>query len=273
MFKSIQKRALTGVGLVASIVLLLMVNQVTASILMLIITFTCTLEYTNIIKNKVRDTGFNGIFIAGFLPIIVTLFRTDIIKPYLTILVYISFAVLFVIMILILFFKIHMDYKNLGAFISLFYIGIPMAGISYFLINGFRYEKELLLGIFILLWITDTGAYLVGSMIGRHKLLERISPGKTIEGSLGAGLFAVLGSWLLAQYFPSFEWEVWLIIGMIVWIFGTMGDLYESSIKRLYKIKDSGNLLPGHGGFWDRFDSFLVVAPAVLIYLKLFKII
>lgn len=273
MFKSIQKRALTGIGIVASIVFLLMTNHITASILMLVIAFTCTLEYTNIIKNKVRDTGYNGIFIAGFLPIIVTLFKTEIIKPYLTILLYVSFAAIMTVIVLILFFKIHMDYKNLGAFISLFYIGIPMAGISYFLINGFRYEKEILLGTFILLWITDTGAYLVGSAIGKHKLLERISPGKTIEGSIGAGVFAVLGAWILSKYFPSFEWEVWLTISIIAWILGTMGDLYESSIKRLFNVKDSSNLLPGHGGFWDRFDSFLVVAPAILIYLKLFKII
>lgn len=273
MFKSIQKRTLTGIGIVASIVLLLITNQVTASVLMLIITFTCTLEYTNIVKNKVRDTGYNGIFIAGCLPIIVTLFKTEIIKPYLTVLIYISFAAMLIIIILILFFKIHMDYKNLGAFISFFYLGIPMAGISYFLINGFRYEKQILLGIFILLWITDTGAYLVGSTIGKRKLLERISPGKTIEGSIGAGVFAVLGSWILSKYFPSFEWAVWFTISMIAWILGTMGDLYESSIKRLFKVKDSSILLPGHGGFWDRFDSFLIVAPAVLIYLKLFKII
>lgn len=158
------------------------------------------------------------------------------------------------------------------SFMSQIYIGIPMAIMT---TVAFIISPMILLAIFFLIWINDTGAFLIGCSIGRHKLFERISPKKTWEGFIGGLLFSV-GSSALFYYFGNdfFGMEkvaanlgIWLGLGGIVAIFGTWGDLIESMIKRNLNIKDSGNLIPGHGGILDRIDSLLLVLPAVFIYI------
>ena len=130
------------------------------------------------------------------------------------------------------------------------------------------------LAVFVFLWINDTGAYLCGSLLGKHKLFPRISPGKSWEGSIGGGLLvvaiAVLIWYLTDQYGVndlSLNVYEWAGLGLTVVIFGTWGDLVESLFKRTLGIKDSGNILPGHGGMLDRFDSSLLAIPAVVVYL------
>lgn len=157
------------------------------------------------------------------------------------------------------------------SYMSQIYIGIPMGimvGIAWLL------SPMIILGIFIFLWLNDTGAFLVGSMIGRHKLFERISPKKTWEGFFG-GLTVCLMAAPLFYYFGNdffgmntLRADVWIWLGLaaIVSIFGTWGDLVESMIKRNLHIKDSGNLIPGHGGILDRIDSLLLAMPAVAVY-------
>jgi len=130
------------------------------------------------------------------------------------------------------------------------------------------------LSVFVFLWVNDSGAYCVGSLLGRHKLFPRISPGKSWEGSIGGGLLAmaaaVLVWWLTEQYGVNDiglnAWQ-WAGLGLVVVIFGTWGDLIESLFKRTLGIKDSGNVLPGHGGMLDRFDSTLMAVPAAVVYL------
>ena len=125
----------------------------------------------------------------------------------------------------------------------------------------------------LLIWVSDTGAYLVGRKLGKTKLFERISPKKTWEGTIGAGLFTVgagLGIYLLSE---SFSMQFWLIASIIIWIFGSLGDLFESSLKRHFGVKDSGSFMPGHGGFLDRFDSLIVAIPFLILLLKVFKYI
>lgn len=125
----------------------------------------------------------------------------------------------------------------------------------------------LILCIFIFLWCSDTGAYCCGSLLGRHKLFPSVSPGKTWEGSIGGGVVTVLVSQLLAHYVPVLTPLQWAGFALIVVVFGTWGDLVESLFKRRLGIKDSGNILPGHGGMLDRFDSSILAIPAVIIYL------
>ena len=136
------------------------------------------------------------------------------------------------------------------------------------------YKFELPLSVFVFLWMNDTGAYCVGSLLGRHKLFPRVSPGKSWEGSIGGGVLvlgiAALIWWLLGQYAPgqtSLNVWHWMGLGLTVVIFGTWGDLVESLLKRTLGIKDSGNILPGHGGMLDRFDSSLLAIPAAVVYL------
>lgn len=135
------------------------------------------------------------------------------------------------------------------------------------------YNFLLPLSVFVFLWINDTGAYCTGSLIGRHKLFPRISPGKTWEGSVGGGLLvvavaAVIGYWdnrLMGMAGTSVV--EWMGLGLVIVVFGTWGDLVESLFKRTLGVKDSGRMLPGHGGMLDRFDSSLMAIPAAVIYL------
>lgn len=130
-----------------------------------------------------------------------------------------------------------------------------------------RAGAYLILNIFVFLWCSDTGAYCCGSLLGKHKLFPSVSPGKTWEGSVGGGLLTVAASQLVAAYFPVLSAWQWAGFALVVVVFGTWGDLVESLMKRRLGIKDSGNILPGHGGMLDRFDSSLLAIPAVVCYL------
>lgn len=158
--------------------------------------------------------------------------------------------------------------------LSQMYIALPLSTINLlaFQTGGEgQYNALLPLSIFVFLWVNDTGAYCVGSLIGKHKLFPRVSPGKTWEGSVGGGLLvlvaaAVIG-WLTSGESDSLSIPVWMGLGLIVVVFGTLGDLVESMFKRTLGVKDSGNILPGHGGMLDRFDSSLMAIPAAVVYL------
>ncbi len=132
-----------------------------------------------------------------------------------------------------------------------------------------EYSYQILLGFFFLHWINDTGAYLFGMVLGKHKLLKRISPKKTWEGFLGGAVFALITGYLLSRYFQALNLGNWLVITFIVIFFGTLGDLVESMLKRYLGLKDSGSLLPGHGGLLDRFDGILLSAPIVFVFLQM----
>ena len=152
------------------------------------------------------------------------------------------------------------------------YIGLPMAAMTFM---GKFVGLHFLLAIFLMIWINDTGAFVVGSLLGRHRLFERISPKKSWEGFWGGLGFNLLAGWLFAiggGYFWDVKWNVitWLIFAAVVTIFSTWGDLAESLMKRSLQIKDSGNLIPGHGGILDRIDSLLLVMPAVFIFIVIY---
>ncbi len=133
------------------------------------------------------------------------------------------------------------------------------------------YHPEVLLGIFALMWANDTFAYLVGKNFGKRKLFERISPKKTIEGFMGGLIFSLLLS-LLAHYITKdFTYLIWLGIGLLVSVFGTYGDLIQSKLKRQAQVKDSGTLMPGHGGLLDRLDSILFTSTFVYGYLLIIQ--
>jgi len=139
--------------------------------------------------------------------------------------------------------------------------------------NGINYVWTLPLSVFIFLWINDTGAYLCGSLLGRHKLFPRISPGKSWEGSVGGGILVIAVASLIPTILGyigiqgTLSTPEWMGLGLVIVVFGTWGDLVESLFKRTLGIKDSGHILPGHGGMLDRFDSSLLAIPAAVVYL------
>lgn len=159
------------------------------------------------------------------------------------------------------------------------YIAMPFSMINVLafelsVTNGsVAFDSLLPLSVFIFLWVNDSGAYCSGSLLGKHKLFPRISPGKTWEGSIGGGLLVLIVAALIGYLTGNsatphqLNMGQWMGLGLVVVFFGTWGDLVESLFKRTLGIKDSGNILPGHGGMLDRFDSSLMAIPAAVIYL------
>ncbi|HEY9001802.1 MAG TPA: phosphatidate cytidylyltransferase [Mucilaginibacter sp.] len=134
---------------------------------------------------------------------------------------------------------------------------------------GTSFNFHVPLTFLVMLWANDTGAYLSGYFFGRTKLFERHSPKKTWEGFIGGVLVAAVAGYILSNFYHEFSWDKWVIMAVLIGCFGTLGDLVESMFKRSINIKDSGGILPGHGGLLDRFDGLLLSAPIVYAYLYL----
>jgi phosphatidate cytidylyltransferase len=156
------------------------------------------------------------------------------------------------------------------------YIILPFIFITKISFGAIDYNPKIIIGLFILIWTNDTFAYIVGKSIGKHKLFERISPKKTIEGFFGGITFAIVAGYLISRFYikasPQFSDKsilIWTIIAIIVGVMGTIGDLIESKFKRIAGVKDSGKIMPGHGGILDRLDSVIFVAPFVYLFYKI----
>ena len=156
------------------------------------------------------------------------------------------------------------------------YIILPFVFITKISFGINDYNPKIIIGLFILIWTNDTFAYIVGKSIGRTKLFEKISPKKTVEGFLGGIVFAVVAGYLISKYYikanPQFSERsilIWTSIAVIVGIVGTIGDLIESKFKRIAGVKDSGSIMPGHGGILDRLDSVIFVAPIIFLFYQI----
>jgi len=190
--------------------------------------------------------------------------------------------VLSIIMIFELFRKAERPFDSLAhTFFSILYTAVP---ISMFPFSAFNrtgldpiigmndvvFSPGIIIGFFLLLWTNDTGAYLVGSSIGKHRLMERISPKKSWEGFFGGLILTLVIARLMSGWLGVVNTNGWMIIAVIISVAGTLGDLIESMLKRSLGFKDSGSIMPGHGGFLDRFDSVVVAFPMVYLYIVLF---
>ena len=156
------------------------------------------------------------------------------------------------------------------------YITLPFIFITKISFGIKNYNPKIIIGLLILIWTNDTFAYIVGKSIGKHKLFEKISPKKTIEGFFGGLIFAIFAGYLISMYLikPSTQFSdksilIWMIIAAIVGVMGTIGDLIESKFKRIAGVKDSGKIMPGHGGVLDRLDSVIFVAPFIFLFYKI----
>lgn len=229
-------------------------------------------EFFNIIQAGHKDSSpkFTHLFLGSliYLVISITSFKFAAIQP-LPLLVLIPLA----IMATELFRK---NEKPLVAssvtLLGIAYISIPLAILSLLFLlpqdssSGFPW---IVLGLFAIIWINDTFSYITGILLGRNKLFERISPKKTWEGAIGGFVFSVAGGFALYTFSGEYSLGIWLIMAALIAISSVFGDLTESMIKRSLKIKDSGNILPGHGGLLDRFDSLLFASPVIYVFLTL----
>ncbi len=237
-------------------------------------------EYLNLALAETksrRDVNrkFLGL-ILGITPfILVALHQTGLIqhehhKAYIWYATFLMLPLVFLAFVYELYTASEKPFANIGILLlGMVYIGIPFALL---LLIGFlkgTFSPNIVFGLLAMTWMNDTGAYLVGSQIGKTKLFPRISPGKTWEGSTGGVIVTFIVAYLLSLLFTDLRLMDWLILAAIVSLFGSIGDLVESMLKRSLKIKDSGNLLPGHGGILDRFDAFIFLLPFAAAYLLL----
>lgn len=268
--RKLSKRALSGIIFVSVLIFSILYSKITFMLLFFILMMFCLYEFTKMIKLK---SVFP--YLIGTLLFIFGNFLNAQDGPYL-LLTEISgvllFLTIFITFASILFAKKEEVISHLGKiFLSVIYIVVPftlMVQIP-FLHNQYSYINTTILGVFILIWTNDTFAFLIGKNFGKHKLLERISPNKTIEGFIGGMVFTFIVSYILATQFNSLSLVQWIVIAAIVSVFGVLGDLIESMFKRQAGVKDSSNFIPGHGGFLDRFDSVIFAAPFIFIYLHL----
>jgi phosphatidate cytidylyltransferase len=282
------KRTITGIIYVACIVTAFM-QPFAMLFLFALVTGLTAWEFCGLVNDRVAHTQVNPLictvaavyfflamsgYVSGITP------SSGVFIPYLLTIVYLFVS------------ELYLKQENAindwaYTMLSQMYIALPFSllNVLAFTANSsgmVTFNTLLPLSVFIFLWVNDTGAYCVGSLLGRHKLFPRISPGKSWEGSIGGAIFVLAAAWGIgwldnmqvadldhasSLFMGMLSIPEWLGLGLIVVVFGTWGDLVESLFKRTLGIKDSGSILPGHGGMLDRFDSSLMAIPASVVYL------
>mgnify|MGYP001766789096 CR=1 FL=1 len=273
--KTFLTRTLTSIVYAAVVVAGLLVHPFLFAVVFLALAVLALLEYQRMVKMSGAEPQiWTGVLLTAVFFISLFGFVTGFLPSSLVFAMIPLFLLVFVVE---LYRKKEHPMANIAFTLSGFlYIGFPM-GLSNLLAFPLSEGKHvfypwIFLGIVITLWLYDSGAYLVGTPFGKHRLFERISPKKSWEGVLGGSVLAMLAGVLNAWFFQTIELHTWLIISAIVIVAGTYGDLAESLMKRSLGIKDSGSVLPGHGGFLDRLDSLLFTVPMVVALLYLVRI-
>ena len=271
-------RTLTGIIFIAVMIGGILHSPLTFGLLFLLITVLSVWEFTGIVNrradvsvNRMITTMAGGCLFVGFFGYAAGIAGAGVLfVPWLLSILY--------LMITELYLQRESPLNNWAyTMLAQVYVALPFSLLCLleFIGSGLTVVKLtegatgawLVMAIYLFLWCNDTGAYCVGSLIGKHKLFPRISPGKSWEGSIGGGVLCIAVSQVIAYYQPILAPMEWLFFALVVVVFGTWGDLSESLLKRQIGIKDSGRILPGHGGMLDRFDSSLMAIPAVVLYL------
>ncbi len=271
------QRTITGIIFVVLLVGCILYSPLSFGILFTIITALTVWEFSQLVNQHENITINPFITTIGGVYLFLAIYTYKqmmvddrIFVPYLIILVYMLIRELYL--------KRPNPIHNWAfSFMSQLYVALPFALLNILAFQNSEnptiaeyslvYTPILPLAIFIFNWSNDTGAYCIGVLFGRHRLFERISPKKSWEGSIGGAIICVIVSLIMAYFFPELTCVEWIGFALVVVVFGTWGDLVESLLKRTLGIKDSGHILPGHGGMLDRFDSTMLAVPAVIVYL------
>ena len=259
--QNILLRSLTGAIFITLIILGLAINTTTALSVMGMFTILGLREFFTLLNKD--EQGTNPIFGTFIGVIIFFMLAFMFTKPF-SLLILIALPP--IIGIVELFRKKKNPIQNISSVIfSWFYIVLPLFLLVFLCGNPASYQPIIPIGMLLIVWTNDTFAYLVGRFFGKTPLFERISPKKTWEGTIGGIFFAIVAAYLIA-YFSDMDWIYWTIAAVIIAPAAVLGDLLESAFKRSLNVKDSGNILPGHGGILDRFDATLLAVPLFFIF-------
>ncbi len=262
-------RTLTGVILVVLVIAAIITDQHLFALLFLVFTIIGLWEFYSMVEKAGVYPNKTAGIIAG-----IVLFATNaMVAMNMMDLVYLLLNFIFIFLIFL--FELYRNnpnpFTNIAfTFFGLLYVAVPFSLLNYFPNPAFIpgvYHSSFLLGFFFLIWINDTGAFVTGTALGRRRLFERVSPKKTWEGAIGGAILTIVCAYIISLYYSHIYLRDWFIISGIIIVFGTYGDLFESMFKRSINAKDSGTILPGHGGVLDRFDSVFMAAPFVFVYL------
>jgi phosphatidate cytidylyltransferase len=275
-FSNLTQRLITAIVGAAAIVFGIMFSEWTYFIIFFIITLFALIEFYKL-------SGLDGMLpqktfgtVSGVLIFCLSFFieRGDISYRY----YFLIFPAVSCVYMIKLYKKFERKpFTNIAyTFLGIFYVAVPFALLNIATFENNRYDYQIIFGCLFILWASDSGAYFAGTLFGKRKLFERISPKKSWEGFVGGAILAFSFAYGLPYFFSAIgheptirSWQ-WIVIGLIIIIGGTFGDLVESLLKRSIEIKDSGTSLPGHGGFLDRFDGLLISAPFIVAFLEIF---
>jgi phosphatidate cytidylyltransferase len=259
-------RAITGLFFVIVMLASLLTGHYPFGAFYLLLGLFCQFEFYGLIKKAGYAPNYSaGLLNGAFIYVAFALISFNHAVQPLLFLVPVTFSAIF---IQELFKKSATPFQN----IAFTFLGLAFTIMPFTFFHAMAYVKgdfnfHIPLGFFVMLWANDTGAYLTGRAFGRTKLFERHSPKKTWEGFIGGLVISGVAGYVLSISYTEIEWKQWVSIALLISCFGTLGDLVESMFKRSINVKDSGSILPGHGGLLDRFDGLLIAAPIVYSYL------
>lgn len=265
---------MSGIVFITILIGGILINQYSFVIVFSIVIILALYEFYGLISHD-ENTQVGKIFntIGGLLLFIGSyLFFSNTYKSFIVLVPFSVYAL--ILFISELYLKRANPIKSLAyAILGHAYITLPLSLLSYlafkydFKIDSYHYAY--LLALFIFIWVNDSFAYLSGSIFGKHKMFARISPKKSWEGFIGGAIFAIIAAAIYSQFHTQLSLFAWIGFALIMVVFGTFGDLIESMFKRTLNVKDSGSLMPGHGGILDRIDSLLFAIPAQFVYLEI----
>ncbi|HIW87274.1 MAG TPA: phosphatidate cytidylyltransferase [Candidatus Onthomorpha intestinigallinarum] len=266
--KDLLKRTVTGAVYVLSVILAICIDARISSVYFGIVALLAVHEFVSITTNNLQKLNAVLTYLTA-----ASVYATVALYSFgVNHLITLALAVLGILALFIT--ELYGKDKNPFTSISyslcgLVYIVFPLSLTNFIIQTGGGFEPYLLLAVFIFAWCNDTFAYLVGSKFGRHKLFERHSPKKSWEGFFGGFVATLVAALIMNRCVDGFVWWDWMALAVITTVVGTFGDLTESMFKRQMGVKDSGRILPGHGGILDRFDILLAVLPVAWVYLIL----
>lgn len=271
-------RILTGAVFGVTLLGAILYGHTSFAALFTLVTMLAVNEFSNLVHEYKKTTFSTLLAVLGGAYLFIALYATTHLGVEGSLVLFVPY-----IMLLVYTF-VRQLYKTEGSSLdnySYFVLTQVYAALPFALLNilstvgatGDTYNYALPLAIFVFIWCNDTGAFFVGCSIGRHKMWERVSPKKTWEGTIGGVVVAMIAGYVMSLFFTQLNVWQWMGMAAVVAVAGTYGDLIESCMKREMGIKDSGNILPGHGGILDRFDSTLLAAPSALIYLSIIGVL